>query len=159
MTFLINGYTKESGVRNLERVLRRLVTKVITSKKENYTITNTDIIKYLDEPKEDKWVSEVESSGIVNALAYTSLGGATLKVECSIYNGEEKIIITGSPGDVLKESTYVAISYLKEKGYVSNTEFYNLVIILLIYQKRNQRTTKVFSIICHRNSSDNLLSV
>lgn len=128
MTFIINGYTKESGVRNLERILRKLVTKVITSKKENYNITNTDVIKYLNEPEEEKWISEVNNSGIVNALAYTPLGGVSLKVECSIYNGEEKVIITGSTGDVLKESTYVSISYLKESGYVSNTEFYNKTI-------------------------------
>ena len=128
MTFIINGYTKEAGVRNLERLLKKIITKVITSKKENYTLTNTDIIKYLDEPNENKWVSEVTLSGIVNALAYTSLGGVSLKVECSIYNGEEKLILTGSVGDNLRESAYVAISYLKESGYVSNTEFYNRTI-------------------------------
>ena len=65
---------------------------------------------------------------VVNALAYTPLGGVSLKVECSIYNGEEKVITTGSMGDVLKESSYVAISFLKEKGYVSSTEFYNRTI-------------------------------
>ena len=128
MTFIINGYTKEAGVRNLERILKTLVTKVITSKKENYTINNTDVIKYLKEPGVEEWVKEINESGIINALAYTPLGGQLLKVECSIYNGEEEVIITGSLGDILKESIYVAVSFLKEKGYVSNTEFYNHTI-------------------------------
>lgn len=128
MTFIINGYTKEAGVRNLERVLKTLVMKVITSKKENYTITNTDIIKYLKEPSVEEWVKEISESGIINALAYTPLGGQLLKVECSMYNGEEEVLITGSLGDILKESVYVSVSFLKEKGYVSNTEFYNHTI-------------------------------
>ena len=128
MTFIINGYTKEAGVRNLERILKTLVTKVITSKKENYTINNTDVIKYLKEPGVEEWVKEINESGIINALAYTPLGGQLLKVECSMYNGEEEVIITGSLGDILKESIYVAVSFLKEKGYVSNTEFYNHTI-------------------------------
>ena len=128
MTFIINGYTKEAGVRNLERVLKTLVTKVVTSKKENYTITNTDVIKCLKEPNESEWVKEINESGIINALAYTPLGGQLLKVECSMYNGEENVIITGSLGDILKESVYVSVSFLKEKGYVSNTEFYNHTI-------------------------------
>ena len=112
----------------MKRILKTLVTKVITSKKENYTINNTDVIKYLKEPGVEEWVKEINESGIINALAYTPLGGQLLKVECSIYNGEEEVIITGSLGDILKESIYVAVSFLKEKGYVSNTEFYNHTI-------------------------------
>ena len=63
MTYIINGYTKESGVRNLERVLKKLVTKVITSKKENYNISNVDVIKYLKDANEEKIVSEVLCGG------------------------------------------------------------------------------------------------
>ena len=66
--------------------------------------------------------------GVVNALAYTPLGGVTLQIECSIYNGEEKVIVTGSLGEILKESINVATSFIKEKNYVSNTMFYNRTI-------------------------------
>ena len=139
MTFIIDNYTNEAGVRNLERLLKILVTKVITSKKENYTINNIDIIKYLKEPNKNKLVAEVKNSGVINALAYTPLGGETLTVECSIYNGEEKIITTGSLGSVLKESVNVAVSFLKEKGYVSNTEFYNHTIHIHILDSATKK--------------------
>ena len=84
-------------------------------------------------------VAEEKNSGVINALAYTPLGGETLTVECSIYNGEEKIITTGSLGSVLKESVNVAVSFLKEKGYVSNTEFYNHTIHIHILDSATKK--------------------
>ena len=85
-------------------------------------------MKYLKDPNNNMEGKKTESSGVVNALAYTPLGGLTLQIECSIYNGEEKIIVTGSLGDILKESINVAISFIKEKNYVSNNMFYNRCI-------------------------------
>ena len=118
LIYLINNYTKEAGVRNLGRILRTLVTKIITDKKESFTVTNKMINKYLkDIPSEDDLI-KIKESGVVNALAYTSLGGKTLKVECSIYDGKEETIVTGSLGEVLKESIKVATSYLNEKKYL-----------------------------------------
>lgn len=128
LIYLINNYTKESGVRNLTRVLRTLVTKVVTGKSESYTVSNIDLMKYLKDPIVNIDNKEITESGIVNALAYTPLGGINLQIECSIYNGEEKILVTGSLGDVLKESINVATSFIKEKNYVSNTMFYNHTI-------------------------------
>lgn len=128
LMYIINNYTKEAGVRNLTRVLKTLVTKVVTSKSESYTITNIDILKYLKDPLNDETNKNIKDNGVVNALAYTPLGGTTLQIECSIYNGEEKIILTGSLGDILKESINVATSFIKEKNYVSNTMFYNHTI-------------------------------
>ncbi|MBQ8901482.1 MAG: endopeptidase La [Bacilli bacterium] len=128
LIYLINNYTKESGVRNLTRVLRTLVTKVVTSKSDSYTVSNIDLMKYLKDPIVNIENKEISESGIVNALAYTPLGGINLQIECSIYNGEEKILVTGSLGDVLKESIHVATSFIKEKNYVSNTMFYNHTI-------------------------------
>lgn len=128
LTYLINNYTKESGVRNLSRILRTLVTKVVTNKTDSYTVTNVDLMKYLKDPINNMESKKITVPGIVNALAYTPLGGLTLQIECSIYNGEENIIVTGSLGDVLKESINVAISFIKEKNYVSNTMFYNRCI-------------------------------
>lgn len=128
LIYLINNYTKESGVRNLTRILKTLVTKVITKKSDSYNIGNLELIKYLKEPINYFDNKNVLDSGIVNALAYTPVGGKKIPIECAIYNGEENIIITGRLGDILKESVYVATSFIKEKNYVSNTMFYNHTI-------------------------------
>jgi len=128
LIYLINNYTKEAGVRNLSRVLRTLVTKVVTSKGESFAISNVDLMKYLKDPINNLENKKIKEPGIVNALAYTPYGGINLQIECSIYNGEEKVLVTGSIGDVLKESINVATSFIKEKNYVSNTEFYNRVV-------------------------------
>jgi ATP-dependent Lon protease len=124
LEFIINNYTKEAGVRNLSRILKRLVIKVMIDKKRSMNINNKDIVKYLKEPINSNSIRDITLPGVVNALAYTPLGGCVLKVECAIYNGEEKICITGSLGEVLKESIFVATSFIKEKGYV-NSELFN----------------------------------
>ncbi len=128
LLYLINNYTKEAGVRNLIRVLRTLVTKVVTSNCESYTVNPVDFQRYLGDPIvfDDNYV--INNPGVVNALAYTPLGGVLIEVECSLYNGKEEIIVTGSLGDTLKESINVAASFIKEKNYVSNTLFYNRTI-------------------------------
>ena len=128
LMFLINNYTRESGVRNLKRVLRTLVTKVATNK-GSYTVTLKTLSKYLDEPKEDDDIT-ISYPGVVNALAYTPLGGITFKVECSIYEGKEEIIVTGSLGDVLKESVMVGLSYLKENNFISKEDLKDKTIHL-----------------------------
>lgn len=128
LLYLINNYTKEAGVRNLIRVLKTLVTKVVTQKGESYTVSNVDLVKFLDEPIEQDDGYIINCSGVVNALAYTPLGGSVLEVECALYNGKEEIITSGALGDILKESVNVAISYIKEKNYVTNTMFYNRTI-------------------------------
>lgn len=126
LLYIINNYTKEAGVRNLERVLKKLVTKTITSS-NHLTITEIEVKKYLKDGIniENK---EINASGVVNALAYTNIGGEVTRIECSLYNGEEKAILTGLLGDVLKESIMVALSLIKEKNYVSNTMFYDHTI-------------------------------
>ncbi len=127
LLYIIDNYTKEAGVRNLTRVLRTLITKIV-SNKEAFSIGIEEVIKYLDKPDIEQSIRKISTSGITNALAYTPVGGKVLQVECSIYSGEEDIIVTGSLGDVLKESINVSISYIKEKEYVSNTMFYNHII-------------------------------
>ena len=88
------------------------------------TITEIDVKNYLKEGEklENK---EITSSGVVNLLAYTNTGGEVTRLECAFYNGDEKVILTGQLGEVLKESVSVALSFIKEKNYVSNTMFYN----------------------------------
>ncbi len=114
---IINNYTKEAGVRNLTRVLKTLVTKIVTTK-SSMVVNDQNLSKYLEETVNDHEVSKINSPGIVNALAYTSFGGATFKVECAIYEGREEVMVTGSLGDVLKESIKVAVSYLKENKLI-----------------------------------------
>jgi len=119
MESIINHYTKEAGVRELKRVLSSIVRKRLTeSVKENIeikkNITKKDIIKYLGEYKYvDDNVTKNMTPGLVYGLAYTKVGGAVLPIESCFYEGNGKIIYTGSLGDVMKESINVAISYLK----------------------------------------------
>ena len=129
LLYLIDNYTKEAGVRNLTRILRTLITKIVTNKAP-FTISIEDVIKYLNNKDIVDYKREIKTPGIVNALAYTPIGGKTLQIECSMYSGIDDIVVTGSLGDVLKESINVAISYIKEKEYVSNTMFYNHIIHL-----------------------------
>ena len=132
ITDIINNYTNEQGVRSLTRLLRKLVIKVLTIKKDS--ITSSDIKKYLKDEINTKDNHEINMSGISNALAYTNYGGRVLQVECAIYNGEEKVYVTGSLGDTLKESIYVSTSFIKEKNYVSSTIFYNRTIYIHILE-------------------------
>ena len=106
-----------------------MITKIIVNK-ASFTISIENVIEYLEKSELIDNNREINDSGIVNALAYTPYGGKTLQIECSIYSGVDEIIVTGSIGDVLKESANVAISYIKEKEYVSNVMFYNHVIHL-----------------------------
>lgn len=128
LIYLIDNYTKESGVRELFRLLYRLTTKVITNNKNSLVVTNNDIKKYLKNEIVRLNNKEIKESGIVNALAYAPSGGCVIRIEAAIYNGEEKVIVTGMLGEVLKESINVAISYLKEKDFISNTLFYDHTI-------------------------------
>lgn len=119
MESIINHYTKEAGVRELERVLSSITRKSLTDSlkmkcpvKKN--ITKKDITKYLGEYKYtcDRVTKNV-ASGFVYGLAYTPVGGAVLPIESCMYEGTGKLHYTGSLGDVMKESIDVALSYLK----------------------------------------------
>ncbi len=127
LLYLIDNWTRESGVRNLTRILRTLVIKVISANK-SMTVNSDDLLKFLKEPFNKDEIKCANVAGIVNALAWTPMGGVPIKIECAIYNGEEKVIVTGSLGDTLKESIYVATSYIKENDYVSGTTFFNRTI-------------------------------
>lgn len=119
MESIINHYTKEAGVRELERVLSTIVRKNLTeSMKEQKNIkkniTKKDVIKYLGEYKfVDDNVTKKMAPGLVYGLAYTPVGGAVLPIESCLYEGTGKIIYTGSLGKVMQESIDVALSYLK----------------------------------------------
>ncbi len=115
---IIDGYTRESGVRNLERELaticRKAVMKMIEADKASITVSKNTLSEYLGPVKfmDDK-VDSVNEIGVVNGLAYTSVGGDVLKIEAAIMEGSGKIELTGTLGDVMKESAHIAVSYIR----------------------------------------------
>lgn len=116
---IIRNYTKEAGVRDLTRniatVLRKVVTDKLTGKnKDSYDITDYNIEKYLGKRKYTYTdIDIIEHVGVVNGLAYTPFGGDTLPIEAVAFPGTGKIILTGSLGDVMKESANLAFDYIK----------------------------------------------
>lgn len=121
ITEIINGYTRESGVRGLERtiasVCRKCVMELSESGKKSVTVTKAVLEKYLGEPKftQDK-AGDAEEIGVVTGLAWTQVGGDTLSVEANVMEGTGKVELTGSLGDVMKESAMAAISYIRSKA-------------------------------------------
>lgn len=116
---IIEEYTKENGVRELDRLINKIIRKVITnSKKANKKIKNIqikkeDIEKYLKSPKYLNNICDIKSTGLIKALACTSLGGSIIEIEASSFIGTSVVKTTGSIGNVLNESIEVAISYIK----------------------------------------------
>ena len=116
---IIDGYTREAGVRNLERtitsVLRKCAQKIAAGETEKISVSGT-MIKSLLGPEKVKptFISRTDSVGIANGLAWTSVGGEMLPVEVAVIpNGTGKIEITGSLGDVMKESAQLAVTYAR----------------------------------------------
>ena len=116
---IIRNYTKEAGVRELSRniatVLRKIVTdKMMGDNKDFYSITDYNIEKYLGKKKYTFTdVDIIEHVGVVNGLAYTPFGGDTLPIEAACFPGDGKVVLTGSLGDVMKESANLAYDYIK----------------------------------------------
>ena len=116
---IIDGYTREAGVRNLERtitsVLRKCAQKIAAGETEKISVSGT-MVKSLLGPEKVKptFISRADSVGIANGLAWTSIGGEMLPVEVAVIpNGTGKIEITGSLGDVMKESAQLAVTYAR----------------------------------------------
>jgi ATP-dependent Lon protease len=116
---VIRNYTKEAGVRDLERelatILRKIVKEmVLGNSKKTYKITSSNIEKYLGNKKYTYTNNENESRlGVVNGLAYTSFGGDILPIEVTSFPGKGEMILTGSLGEVMRESARIALSYIK----------------------------------------------
>lgn len=117
---IIENYTKEAGVRELERVissiLRKIAVKVLNKEIESVRITKSNLIDYLGKEKYSLIKNKNDSVGVVNGLAYTPVGGVILPIEVNFYKGKGDIILTGSLGDVMKESAKIAIGYVKSKA-------------------------------------------
>ncbi len=115
---MIRHYTKEAGVRHLEReiatICRKFAKKLADGTAKTATITPKTLKQYLGAPRyADETLDPVAPIGVVNGLAYTSAGGDLLKVEVLVMEGTGKIELTGSLGDVMKESAKIAISYVR----------------------------------------------
>lgn len=119
LKYIIEGYTKEAGVRELERVLSKIMRKVAkeivsTGKRIKKVITKEILEEYLGKRKYERLENmDSNNSGIVNGLAYTTYGGEILPIETTYYKGKGNIIMTGSLGDVMKESAEVALGFIK----------------------------------------------
>ena len=114
---MIRNYTKEAGVRELERVIDRILRKAVKEiLLENKTFIKVDdkiLEKYLSIEKYNYTKNEDTQIGVVNGMAYTSYGGDILPIEVTMYKGKGNLILTGSLGEVMKESCKIAISYVK----------------------------------------------
>ncbi len=129
---LIDHYTHEAGVRNLERRIAELIRKaarrlVESTDNTKITVKAENIKEFLGERKYiEERISSADEVGAVNGLAYTELGGTMLKVEVLILDGDGKIEVTGSLGDVMKESARIAVSYVRSisSAYNIPSDFY-----------------------------------
>ena len=117
---IIRNYTKEAGVRELERklstIIRKIVTNIVMNNKqlECIYISKDNLKEYLGNEKY-RYIYKKDKGqiGVVNGLAYTSYGGDVLPIEVNYYRGKGNLVLTGSLGEVMKESAQIALSYIK----------------------------------------------
>lgn len=128
---LIDNYTREAGVRTLERRIAELCRKaaksIVSGEKKSVRISESNIEKFLGTKKYlDDDHSKKNEVGIVNGLAWTSVGGVLMPLEASVFDGKGAIETTGSLGDVMKESAKIAVSYVRSIAdkYGISDEFY-----------------------------------
>ena len=126
LSAIIRGYTREAGVRNLERkigeVCRKAAREIYEGEKKCVKVTEQNLNKYLGKPKYDfDKRNEQDEIGVVRGLAWTSVGGDTLEIEVNIMPGKGEFNLTGQLGDVMKESAQAGISYIR-----SVSEAYNI---------------------------------
>lgn len=118
---LIDGYTRESGVRELERCIAQICRKagvqLVEQHKKSVTVTESNLKVFMGSPKYKRDLENMHLSqcGVVNGLAYTSVGGELLTIEVNVTRGSGKQEITGNLGDVMKESVKAAITYIRSR--------------------------------------------
>lgn len=121
LIYLIRHYTREAGVRQLERVIaslcRKSVLTIMKDGKRSVKVSKKLIQEWLGKEKFEYGVKEKKDQiGVVTGLAYTSFGGDILPVEVTYFDGKGKLIVTGQLGDVMKESTEIALDYIKSRA-------------------------------------------
>ncbi|MBS5214454.1 MAG: endopeptidase La [Clostridiales bacterium] len=124
---VISGYTKEAGVRNLERKLdeicRKAAKEILEDKKKFVKVTEARLPHYLGKEKYSvKRLNDSDEIGIVRGLAWTSVGGETLQIEVNVMDGKGEFVLTGQLGDVMKESARTGISYIRSVRTQYNIE-------------------------------------
>ena len=130
INILIENYTREAGVRTLEKQIATLCRKATVSLEsgaKSFKVTDKNIEEYLGKKKfSDDLVCKEDQVGTVNGLAWTSVGGTMLPIEVSVLDGTGKIELTGNLGDVMKESAKTAVSYIRSKAseYGIDEDFY-----------------------------------
>ena len=115
---IIHNYTREAGVRNLERrigeICRKAAREFLEKKKKTVHVTEGNLQKYLGKEKITfENANEEDEVGIVRGLAWTSVGGDTLQIEVNVMPGDGKLQMTGQMGDVMKESAQIALTYVR----------------------------------------------
>lgn len=114
---IIENYSKEAGVRELERIiskiLRKLAVKILNKEIDKIEINSENLSDFIGKEKYSSKKNNNTLPGVVNGLAYTPFGGTTLPIEVCFYKGKGNIILTGSLGDVMKESANISIGYVK----------------------------------------------
>lgn len=115
---IINGYTKEAGVRNLERkigqICRKAAREILENGKEKIVVTSRNLKTYLGPVKYTyKTANKKDEVGIARGLAWTSVGGDTLQIEVNVMPGKGNLQLTGQMGDVMKESAQTALTYVR----------------------------------------------
>lgn len=118
ISHIINGYTKEAGVRNLERkigeICRKVAREILEGDKKSVKITDKNLEKYLGKERYTfDEINKEDEVGIVRGLAWTSVGGDTLQIEVNVIPGKGKFELTGKLGEVMKESARAGISYIR----------------------------------------------
>lgn len=124
---IIDGYTREAGVRQLERIMgklcRKTVKSIVSGDKKSVTVNLSNIEEFLGKKKikHDK-IFDTPQVGIVRGLAWTQFGGDTLSIEVNTMKGSGKFELTGNMGDVMKESAKAAISYIRANSHMFNVD-------------------------------------
>lgn len=118
---IVRNYTREAGVRQLERkigeICRKSAREILEDKRNRIRVTEINLHKYLGKEKyQYQMANETDEVGIVRGLAWTSVGGVTLQIEVNVMPGKGQIILTGKLGDVMKESARTGISYIRSIG-------------------------------------------
>ncbi|NLL42572.1 MAG: endopeptidase La [Firmicutes bacterium] len=118
---IINEYTREAGVRTLERrlgtVCRKVATEIVKGQIQSARVSVSNLHKYLGVPRyQQSQVNEEDRVGVATGLAFTQVGGETLTIEVTVVDGKGKLTLTGKLGDVMQESAQAALSYLRSRA-------------------------------------------
>lgn len=124
---IISEYTREAGVRNLEREIANICRKatkiIVAGEQKSVSVSANNLVRFLGKPRYRYGLIEKDNHlGAATGLAWTAVGGDTLTVEASIFPGKGKLILTGQLGDVMKESATAAFSYIRERAEKLNIE-------------------------------------